>query len=187
MTAAASEPSAPSRVWGALAVACYLVHACTHLLAGHPEEVLWACHLGSLLVGIGILTGWPLLNAVGFLWLCVGDAMWALDLASGAALMPTSLLTHLGGLSIGLWGLSRFGMPRHSAWLAILGFAGLQQLCRWVTPAASNVNLAHDVWAGWEEAFPSYLAYEAMLLAFGLAAFLLIEWAARRTLPATPS
>lgn len=182
MTAAAAAPRQPARLWGALAVAFYAVHASTHLARGHPEELLWACHLGSLLVGVGILLRSPRLNAVGFLWLCVGNFLWLLDLATGAALLPTSLLTHLGGLLVGGWGLLYFGMPRHSAWLALLGFVLLQQSCRWATPAAANVNVAHRVWAGWEEAFPSYLAYQVLLLSLGAAGFLVLEWAVRRAL-----
>lgn len=73
-------------------------------------------------------------------------------------------------------------MPRHSWWRAILAFLALQQLCRWVTPAAANINLAYSVWPGWEGVFRSYLGHEAILLTVGAASFALVEWLARRLL-----
>ena len=168
------------RSWGALACAFYAVHAGVHLARGHPEELLWACHLGALWVGLGLLLRQPALHAIGFLWLCVGTVLWGIGLAGGGELIPTSLLTHVGGLAVGGLAVWTLGMPRHSWWRALLAFLVLQQLCRWLTPAAANLNLAHAVWPGWETRFPSYLLYQLMLLAIAGASFALIEWLTRR-------
>jgi hypothetical protein len=165
---------------GGLALVFYLVHAAGHVTAGQPSEAFWACHLGALLVGVGLLTVHPLPCAVGFLWLCVGDGFWALDLATGGELIPTSLLTHVGGLVIGGVGVLRMGMPRHAALVAIGLFFALQIASRALTDPATNLNLAHSVWAGWEGVFPSYPVYELMLLSIGFASFRALEWLARR-------
>jgi len=172
----------PARAWGGLALAFYAIHASHHVLRGHPEDLLWACHLGAVCVGAGLLARLPAVNAVGFLWLAVGDALWLLELAGGGELIPTSLLTHVGGLAVGALGLARFGMPRHSWWRAILAFLALQQLCRFVTPAAANINVAHAVWSGWEDVFPGYVGYQIVLLAIGAAGFFAVEWVSRRVL-----
>jgi hypothetical protein len=172
----------PSRAWGALALAFYAIHAGHHLLRGHPEDLLWACHLGAVCVGVGLLARLPAVNAVGFLWLATGDALWLLDLASGGEFIPTSLFTHGGGLALGALGLARFGMPRHSWWRAMLAFLVLQQLCRFTAPPQANVNLAHAVWSGWEEVFPSTIGYQIMLLAIGAAACFAVERISRRVL-----
>lgn len=171
---------------GALALGFYLVHAGGHILNGHIEDAFWACHLGALLVAVGLMAGRPLACAVGFLWLSVGDVFWGLDLAAGGELIPSSLLTHVGGLLIGGFAVVRFGMPRYAALLAIAGFLALQVLSRLFTDPASNLNLAHAVWPGWEAVFPSYPAYQALLLTVGFMSFLVVEWLSRRWL-APPS
>ena len=172
----------PSRAWGGLALAFYAIHAGNHLLRGHPEDLLWACHLGAVCVGVGLLARLPVMNAVGFLWLATGDVFWLLDLASGGEFIPTSLFTHAGGLALGALGLARFGMPRHTWWRAMLAFLALQQLCRFTTPPRTNVNLAHAVWSGWEEVFSSTLGYQIVLIAIGAAAFFVVERISRRVL-----
>lgn len=164
-----------SRGWGALALLFYAIHAGRHLALGHPEDALWACHLGALLVGLGWLARAPLPNAIGFFWLAMGDVLWGIDLATGGELLPTSLLTHGGGLALGVLGLARLGMPR-GAWVwAIAAFLVLQTVCRFTTPPDLNVNLSHVVPSGWEARFPSYVSYQALLLAIGAAGFWLVE------------
>lgn len=170
--------------WGGAALVFYAIHGGQHLVRGHPEDLLWACHLGAVLVGVGLLIRSATLNAVGFLWLCMGTTLWVIDLAGGGEFIPTSLLTHVGGLAVGGVGVVGLGMPRHAWWKAILAFLILQQLSRWLTPAETNVNLAFRVASGWEDVFASHLAYLALLVAVGAAAFFGIERAARQILGA---
>jgi hypothetical protein len=180
--AAPGTLSPPSRAWGALALAFYAIHAGHHLLRGQPENLLWACHLGAVCVGVGLLARLPAVNAVGFLWIATGDVLWLVDLVSGGEFIPTSLFTHGGGLALGALGLVRLGMPRHTWWRAVLAFLVLQQLSRFATPPQANVNLAHAVWPGWERIFPSTAAYQIALLAIGAAACFSVEWISRRAL-----
>jgi hypothetical protein len=90
------------RAWGALACGFYAVHAAYHTAHGRPEEALWVCHLGALLVGVGLLRPWPAVAAIGSLWLCVGDVLWVISLVGGTGFLPTSLGTHVGGPAAGL-------------------------------------------------------------------------------------
>jgi hypothetical protein len=173
----------PSRAWALVAVACYAIHAGHHVARGHAEDALWACHVGTLLVAAGFCFRSPLANAIGFLWLVVGNVCWIGDLASGDTFFATSTLTHVGGLALAIFGVRRFGLPAGAWWRAMAAFVALQLLTRWTTPADANVNVAFRVWSGWEDRFPSYPRYMAMLWATGLIAFAAIVAATRRLLP----
>lgn len=167
---------------GGFACAWYGVHAGFHALAGRPEDALWSCLLGLLLVGGGLLLRSPRLNALGMLWLIWGLPLWLISLLAGEALFSISLVTHLGGPLLGLVGVRLLGMPAGRAvwWQALLLISALQQLTRWLTPPAANVNLAFAVYPGWEAMFPGYLSYAVALHAGGAATFALVELALRR-------
>jgi hypothetical protein len=168
---------------GLLALAFYAIHCGLHIRAGHAEDVLWACHVAALVIGVGLLAGWPTWVAVGVTWLAVGVPLWLLDVATGGEFNPTSVLTHVGGLAVGLVGLWQLAMPAQVWWKALLALAALQQLCRWVTPPDANVNVAFSVYPWMKAYFSSYLAYlAAMLLLFGLL-FLGTELVLRKLLP----
>ena len=101
----------------------------------------------------------PVVVAVGVLWLLVGLPLWLLELAGGGEFIPTSLLTHVLGLVVGLVGVWRLGMPEGAWWKATLALLVLNQLCRWVTPVKANVNVAFAIHPGWDRWFSSHLAY----------------------------
>ena len=94
-------------MFGGVALGCYAVHAVFHLLHNRPEDLLWACHLGAALVGIGLMISSPTLNGIGTLFLCLGTPLWLMDLAGGGEFYPTSCFTHIGGLAIGMYGARR--------------------------------------------------------------------------------
>jgi hypothetical protein len=145
--------------------------------------VLWACHLAAVLVGVGLLGEWPAVVAVGVTWLAVGVPLWLFDLAMGGEFTPTTLLTHVGGLAVGLVGLWHLRMPAGVWWKALLGLAALQQLCRWVTPPAENVNVAFSVYPWMQPYFSSYGRYWlAMAVVFG-GLYFVTELVLRKVLP----
>lgn len=148
---------------GLLALALYGVVAGYKVYRGLSEEMLWSCHLATAVIGVGLLAGWASWVTVGVLWLVIGVPLWLLDLAAGGEFTPPSVLTHVGGLAVGLVGLRQLGVPTGSWWKALLALAVLQQLCRWITPAPANVNVAFAVWAGWERWFPSFRVYLVFL------------------------
>jgi hypothetical protein len=157
------------------ALACYAVHAAVHLRRGEPYDLLWACHLAVLLVAAGLWFQRPTLNAVGLLWACFGLPIWLLDAFTGTDFMPTGTLTHVGALVIGLCGVRLLGFARGSAWKALAAYLGLWGLTRAVTPPSANINLAFHVHTGWEQRFPSYPAYFALLLVAGALTFAIAE------------
>jgi hypothetical protein len=119
-------------VWlGSVALLCYATHGTFHCLRGTPESLIWMCQLGTLMVGVGLLLRSPVVNAVGVLWLSAGTPFWIIGVSLGSTFLQTSVLTHLGGLSIGLWGAYELGIPR-GAWWKATGLGGmLHLLSRW--------------------------------------------------------
>lgn len=170
---------------GLAAIACFAAYAWLNVREKTPGNILWACHLGCLLVGIGWIVGSPVTNAIGVLWLLPGIVLWTMYLAGGGAFRLGSLLTHGGGVVVGLWGVFVFGVPTGAWWKAGLGWAALMALARAVPARGDNVNFSRQVWPGWERRFPSYRRYVAFILAGGFVVFLGLEWALRWLLAAT--
>jgi len=172
------------RLWvGNAAVLFFLTHAATWLLRGAPANLLWACHLGCLLIGIAVLSNCPVLNAIGVHWLALGNILWCINLAGGGEFIFTSQLTHLGGMLIGLWYARQAGFARGSWLAALAGIAALHVLSGFVTPARENINLAFRVHEGWEKIFPDFQVYRLFLLAAAAALFYALERALRRFFP----
>jgi hypothetical protein len=168
---------------GLLALAFYAVHCAFHVWRGHPEDVLWACHVAAALIGVGLLGSWPTCVAIGVTWLAVGVPLWLFDLAVGGEFSPTSVLTHVGGLIVGLIGLWRLGMPDQVWWKALLALAALQQLCRWVTPEEANVNVAFSVYPWMKAYFASYWVYYAVMMPLFGVLFFGTELVLRKVIP----
>ncbi len=131
-----------TRALGSVAILFYALHGTYHWQQGVPENMLWACHLGALLVGFGLLLDSANLNGVGFLWLAIGTCLWLVGLRMDVPFLPTSTLTHVGGLAIGLWGTRRLGMPGGVAWKALVALGLLHLISRFLHPPGMNINLA---------------------------------------------
>jgi len=168
------------RLWGFAALGCYAVHGGFHLLNGRPAELLWMCHLGAAIVGVGLLRSSATLNGIGTLFLCVGTPLWIMYLAGGGEFYPTSCLPHIGGLATGLYGVRRLGLHAGTWWQAALSLITLILICRLVTPPAANVNVAFAVYPGVEKMFPSHPIYLAVMMVMSAAYFLISEYVLRR-------
>ena len=165
---------------GCLAIAFFLVHAAALLHAAEPYHIIWSCHLGCLIVGIGLLNRLSWLYAIGFFWLTLGVPLWLLNVLTRHEYMLTSTLSHIGGILIAVYGLRFVKIPRFAWAAAIAGLVVLGMLTRRVTPPDANVNLAFAVWSGWEDRFPSYFRYVVMLLAIAAFTFWMLEFIVRR-------
>lgn len=173
--------------FGVAALVCYAIHASFHLVHGRPEELLWMCHLGAVLVGIGLLCCSASVNGVGLLFLCIGTPLWLMYLAGGGEFYPTSCFPHLGGLAIGVYGARRLGLPSGTWWKAVVALITLILVCRLVTPARANVNVAFAIYPGLETVFPSHLIYLATMMVLAAAYFLICEYLLRRWLRPEPA
>lgn len=175
---------APSiRALGAVALLCWGVHAADIVLRGDPADLLWICNLAGPLVGLGFVLERPALAGVGLLWLCFGTPLWVLDMLGGGEVIASSFASHLGVLGSGALGVRQVGWPRGSWWRAGVGQLAVALVTRLSTPAELNVNLVFEVWAGWEDVFPSYAVYFATVVGGGTAIFGALEALFTRLLP----
>ncbi len=165
-------------VAGALAILFFTVHAVSLIVHGEPYHLLWACHSGCLLLGLGFLSSRPWLASVGLLWLLLGLPLWAIGLFTDSSYVLTSVLTHLGGPLVGIIGIRTLTVPRYSWLAASVSLLLLWVVTRVVTPPAANVNLAFKVWAGWETVFRSHAVYLLFLFVSATGFFFVIEKAA---------
>lgn len=160
---------------GLTGIIFFLVHAGALILAGEHHHLLWCCHLGCLLVGTGLFLPNRWIYGVGSAWLVLGVPLWLLNVLVSREFMPTSLLSHLGGLLLALYGLRHIEIPRFLWMAATLAMLVLAVATRYLTPQSENINLAFSVWTGWEEIFPSYFRYGCMMLALAALIFFLFE------------
>jgi hypothetical protein len=172
---------------GLAALGFYAIHAGFHLLHGRPEELLWMCHLGAALVGIGLLSFSATLNGIGTLFLSAGMPLWVMYLAGGGDFYPTSCFPHLGGLAIGLYGVRRLGLTSGTWWKALVALITLILICRLVTPPRANVNVAFATYPGMETVFPSHLLYLAAMMVFSAGYFFVCDYGLRRWLVIEPA
>ncbi len=164
---------------GGAAVACYAIHASVHLLRGEWYDLFWACHVAALFVGAGLLARSSTINGVGVLLGLMGLPLWLADLAAGGEFFPTSVLTHVVALGLGLYGVVRLGMPGGVWWRAALVLVALIGICRLATPPGPNVNVAFAIQHGWESRFDSHASYLATMIVIATAYFFVVEWLLR--------
>jgi len=169
---------APSPALGVVPLALFGTYAAVAAQRGRAADALWMCHVANLVLAIGIVTRSPRVVGIAVLWIVLGIPLWAMDAWLNRTVTPVSAASHLGGLAVGMYAASRLRLSSNP-WLPALAlFLVLQQLCRWWTPQALNVNLAHAEYAGWEGAFGAYWAYW-LITTLGAAACL---WALGRLL-----
>jgi hypothetical protein len=164
---------------GCAEIMCYAALVVQYAQRRQLANALWACHLGALAVGIGLMLRWPACIAVGTYWLTLGVPLWVYYLATGGEFLVLSLLTHAGGLA-GYAGLKKLGLPEGIWWKAALAIVLLHVVSRWVTPPEENVNLAHAIHPGWESTFHSHTVYALALLALTIGVFVMLQFGLRR-------
>lgn len=166
---------------GAAALVLWAMHGGYTMWIGQPENMLWACHLGTLAVGVGLLIGWPTGNGIGVLWLVLGVPLWVIELITHGGCDLTSTLSHLGGFLLGLMGVRIMGLPKGTWWKAVGSLYLLHLASRWATPEQANINLAFRIWTGWEPFFPSHGVYILAILALACLLFAATDFVLRRT------
>ena len=168
---------------GLAAVAFFLSHVAYHWRFGDMNNALWACHVASLLIGIGALTNRNDVTAIGVLWLVVGIPMWFLHLASGGEFIPTSVFTHGGGAIVGAAVIHQQRWPRGGWWKACVALFAWVGLTRLVTPPELNVNLAFRIPGPTTSGTISHAQYLGLMAAVMTTIFLVADLLLRRALP----
>ena len=150
---------------GAAALAFVLLHAVELRGYGELEDLLWACNVACVALGVGLIARRRELVAGGTLVLAVGLPLWVLGVATGERFMLTSVLVHAGGLALGVRGVARLGMPRGIWWKTLACHCALIPLARALGSPTRNVDLAFRIWPGFERAFGSWRGYIAFVIA----------------------
>lgn len=111
---------------------------------GTLPEMLYACHIATAIMAVGILLQRSELILFGFSF-HLGAGFWGycFDLFDTHTTTWTSVLAHLSPLLIGFVEVRRVGLPRWAPW-ASLSFLAFSVVLGYVaTPNTMNVNLAH--------------------------------------------
>jgi hypothetical protein len=130
-----------------LVLVALLLHAWDKARLGLLWEMLWSCHLASLVIALGILANRPRWSAAGLLFhLSTGIPGYVLDALATQSTRPTSVLVHTLPAVAGWVMARRQGLPRDSwywAWLGLLAVMGLSYA---ITPPNLNINLVFRPW-----------------------------------------
>jgi len=147
------------RLLGVLPLIFFLTHALYYVRHGGLSHLLWMCNIGNLVLSVGLFFGRPALIRLAVFWLIPGLPLWLWYVVMRGGWLLTSSFAHVGGLIVGLIALARVRVSRWSWLSATAWYLLVQQVCRMFTPAALNVNLAHQIYGGWENVFSSYWQY----------------------------
>jgi hypothetical protein len=144
-------------------------HVVEKLQTGLLPEMLWACHLATLLTAAGLLLRRPTWVVTGGLFhLAVGLPGWLLEtLLNGTT--PSSLALHLATPAIGVWAARRHGVPGGVPFAGTALWLGSQGLGRLCDPAL-NVNVAWHPYGVFPAGFPTWGSH---LLNLGIVSSLL--------------
>jgi hypothetical protein len=179
-----SETKDTSRFWGVVLLVVLAFHTRYKFQLGIPLDMLWACHLATLLIAVACLARVYWLASIGLLFhLSVGIPAYLIDAIVTWSTTWTSILAHVFPSIVGLLIVRRHGYAAHNVAKTFL-FMLLSQLLAYVaTPPAQNVNLAFFVWEPVAAWFPNVWLYRLFNLAFASSLLLPVHLLLRRYPP----
>lgn len=175
------------RLLGLLPLMFFLAQLIHYWRLGELGHVLWICNIGNLILAIGLFTDRATLIRVAFLWAIPGVVVWFIYVVLAWGIFLSSTLAHVGGLIVALFVIRRVGMARWAWIYAVLWYLLLQGVCRWLTPADLNVNVAHRIQPGWEQVFGSYWEFWLVLTIAVTICLWLLGWALEKVVPPKPN
>lgn len=148
------------RLLGLIPLLLFLARLRDLIGTGDPGHILWMCHLSNLVLALGLFFAWPLLVRISIPWLALGLPLWIWNMTLvGISGRLTSFGTHIGGLLIGLYALSKMRSHGKTWPYSLILYLLVQQICRVITPAELNVNIAHKMHYGGDIFFSAYWQY----------------------------
>jgi len=157
------------RLLGILPLAFFLAQAIHYWQINQLGHMLWMCNIGNLLLALGLFLEQPLLVRVAVMWMVPGLLVWLAYVVPTWGMLLTgrfsytellgvvsSTLAHVGGFTVGMVALRKIKMDSRAWVYAFLWYFIVQLASRLITPAAMNVNLSHNIQAGWEQTFSTY-------------------------------
>lgn len=150
---------------------------------GVVVEMLWACHVATAIMAVGVMLQKRELVLFGFSF-HLGAGMWGylFDLVAMQTTTWTSVLVHVLPLAVGFAEVRRSGLPRWAPWVSFAFLISMMIVAYYFTPPVLNINLAHRAWAPVER-FSGAL-WATWLVNVGFALFLILssDWLVRRWL-----
>ena len=157
------SPRTKLRLLGLLPLVFFIAQGVHYWRINELGHLLWMCNVGNLLLAMGLFLEKPVVIRLASIWMIPGLFIWFIYVVLPWSPFLSSTLAHVGGLIVAMIALSRVRMDRTS-WRWAFGWYLMVQLAsRFVTPAALNVNLAHAMQPGWDQAFPSYWLFWLVL------------------------
>ena len=162
------SPRTRMRLLGLLPLFFFLAQAVHYWRIDQLGHMLWMCNIGNLLLAMGLFLEKARVVRLAAIWMIPGLLVWFIYVVLAWGVFLTSTLAHVGGLAVAMIALRKYGMDR-TAWRWAFGwYLMIQLLSRLVTPPELNVNLAHAIQPGWEQAFDSYWTFCLTLTLIGI-------------------
>ena len=156
------------RLLGLLPLAFFLAQGVHYWRIDQLGHMLWMCNLGNLLLALGLFLEKARVVRLAAIWTIPGLVVWFLYVVLTWGVFLSSTLAHVGGITVAMIALIKYRMDR-TAWRWAFGwYLVIQLLSRLVTPPELNVNLAHSIQPGWEQAFGSYWTFWLTLTLIGI-------------------
>ncbi len=168
---------------GFLPLIFFVARLVEYIQVGTPSQVLWMCHLANLILAAGLFLANPLIVRVAVILLVFGVPPWVVDMFVIKIITPVSIVSHLGGMIVGLLAIAKTGMRPWTWPAAIAFFVIVQVLCRFVTPAALNINTSHRVYDIFKSIVSSYPLYWLISTAVLAVSLWVIEMALLKLFP----
>ena len=149
----------PYRLLGFLPLCFFLAHLNYHFAAGTPEHLLWLCNFSNLVLAAGLFFQVPLLIRIAAIWLIPGIPLWLWDMSRTGDAPISTFLSHLGGTTVALIALAKVRAKPNMFLYAWLYGLLIQTICRFTTPPELNVNVAFQIYPGFDRIFENYWSY----------------------------
>jgi hypothetical protein len=179
------------RLIGFLPLIFFLAQALHYWRVGGAGNLLWMCNIGNVLLAVGLFLSHRELIRAAAIWTIPGLGIWIRYVLFEYDFVVSSALAHVGGIIVALIVLRRVRMDRW-AWLyAFAWYLVMAVISRLTTDPRLNVNVAHRIQTGWENAFSSYWKFwivMTVLVAFCVWAIGIVLswiWPARNAEPQT--
>lgn len=169
------SPKEIPRLLGTFPLSLFMLSAYQAFSANTPGDLLWMCNASVALLGFAILSRQSKMARMSALWLIPGLPIWAIEAFRGGPFSIISTVTHMGEASFAIFLFLRYGsVPGLAIW-GTLWFIFLQSVARFTTPPTLNVNMAHEIWHGWNILFGAYWQYWVFTVLSSLAGLYLLN------------
>jgi hypothetical protein len=144
------------RLVGLLPLSFFLAQTIHYRSVGGPGNLFWMCNIGNVLLALGLFLNHRELIRAAAIWTIPGLVIWIRYVLFEYDFVFSSALAHVGGIVVALIVLRRVRMDRTAWFYAFVWYLFMQVVSRLVTSPVLNVNVAHRIQTGWENAFTRY-------------------------------